>query len=291
MDSLDLSSFSPKLMFVLGFVVISILAFAMFPMIAGAGQGVYLEAKQDGSCELAAGKVRFDRVYLSTSSIDDNADDINWATAVSTVTANSFTAGTSDVSEGTSKGCKVDALASTFTGTQVYALTSTDIKFTFTPAALGGLIPAGTAGWEDPASMFEDNNGLLIVIIGVIALIIGVAPMGVLGYIGYVVLQRFQMGGMSGLTLMIVSTLGAIVIVTLMGTFVDFISISYDAIDPNRFTVFNLGLASLAPTLKQFWGIIFLGSFVGLGAMLFVAVRRAGSSGMSGGESESRILT
>ena len=273
MDSLDLSSFSPKLMFVLGFVVISILAFAMFPMIAGAGQGVYLEAKSDGSCELTAGKVRFDRIHFSTTAITQTADEFDWSSST----------GVADVTEKTGGGCTATGITAAMT----HFLLPNDT--TFTATATADTVPDAT--WEAPASMFEDNNGLLIVIIGVIALIIGVAPMGILGYIGYVTLQRFQSGGMSGLTLMIVSTLGAIVIVTLLGTFVDFISISYDAINPHRFSVFNLGLASLAVTLKEFWGIIFLGSFVGLGAMLFVAVRRAGSDGMARGDSDSRILT
>ena len=86
--------------------------------------------------------------------------------------------------------------------------------------------------------------------------------------------------------------MGAIVCVSMLDIFIDFISISYDAIDPNRFSIFEGGLAGLGFTIKQFWSVIFIVSFFGLAGMAFKGwwggrQQRA----TAGGSGESQLLT
>lgn len=138
--------------------------------------------------------------------------------------------------------------------------------------------------------MFTDNATLVDVVIGALALLIGVSPMSVLGMIGYYILNKFDMEQGTIATIIMV-VLGAVITVSLLSTFIGFISTAYDAIDANRFSVFNTGLANLAVVIKQFWGVVLIVSFFGLGALLFKTWRDQKNGSGSGAMAESRVLS
>ena len=269
----DISQFSPKLIATISFAVVALISFALYPMIAGAGNTMSLNTKE--ACSV--GGVRADKVLKKEATETANsADWSNYATLGSNATGD----------------CTIADTTVARAANEIY----------FTPT--GEEVKVGTAGtlteaavlanseWREIPSFFQDNSGLLNIIIGALALLIGVSPIAVLGGIGYMVLNRFQGEGATGITVAIVAVLGAIVGVTLLEVFVEFISISYDAIDPNRFSVFQGGLANLAVTIKRFWNVIFIASFFGLAGMLFKgwygARKERGGQGMA---RESQLLS
>ena len=271
----DIGQFSPKLVAVITFSVIALISFSLFPMIAGAGNTMSLNMQE--ACSV--GGVRTDRVLKVESGVT-TANQADWSASLELeqVSADGACAIT-DVSEARAAGEKYW----TPTGEKVSVGTAgtTTVK-----AKLKG------SEWKEIPSFFEDNTGLLGIIIGALGLLIAVSPIAVLGGIGYHLLGRFQSGGGSGMTIAIVAVLGAIVGVTMLEVFVEFISISYDAIDPDRFVVFQGGLANLGVTIKRFWNIIFISSFFGLATMLFRSwYQNRRKESTAGGYGESQLLT
>ena len=124
---------------------------------------------------------------------------------------------------------------------------------------------AGGAKHAGPANFLQDNRTIVNVVIGVLVLIIGIGPIAILGGIGKYLLDTFA-GGMSGAMKFLVATLGAVIAVTLLGTFVEFIDLAYDAVDAARYTMYDVSIASLASTIKQYWGLIFIAGWVALGS-------------------------
>ena len=272
----DIGQFSPKLVSVITFSVIALISFSLFPMIAGAGNTMSLNTQE--ACSV--GGVRTDRVLKVESGVT-SANQADWSNFVELeeVSSNSACAIT-DVSVARAAGEKYW----TPTGEKVSIGTA---GTTSDKAVLKG------SEWKETPAFFEDNTGLLNIIIGALGLLIAVSPIAVLGGIGYTLLGKFQGGGGSGMTVAIVAVLGAIVGVTMLEVFVEFISISYDAIDPDRFVIFQGGLANLGVTIKRFWNIIFISSFFGLATMLFRAwyQNRQRSTANAGGYGESQLLT
>ncbi len=257
----DIGSFSPKLIAAIIYTVGALFAFALFPTFNGAAQGWHLEARQEGSCETKEG-TRFDRVVVvatSTSSSGFNGTEgefedpnkYDWNEG-HTVSESSDACATSAVLTGNSAaGAKLMAADGTLVGKSDGSTATTAVW------------DSGTK-WASPASMFNDNRAIVNILIGVTVLLIGVGPIALLGGIGIYLLNTFA-GGMSGASKFLVATLGAIVAVTLLGNFTDFISIAYDTVDSDRFTMYGHSLARLAGTIKQFWGLIFAAGWVGLG--------------------------
>ena len=270
LGSFNLSEFSPRLLAALGYTIVSLFLFALFPLISGAGQGIHLLARGEGACELISGGVRFDRMAPVGTANSPNA--VDWSGSdILTVTQTS--------------GAETCTASTAPTAVPYY--TPTGEKFTPTAAAV---IDAGIAGWQDPASMFQDQPGLVGLVIGAIALIIGIGPLVIVGVLGYKALSYFRGSGAGGIAVGLMAALGAVIVVSLLATFVDFISIAYNAISPDRFSVYDTSLAALAGTIRQFWGVIFVASFLGLGGMFafqgYQRYRQGRSGGMGKGESQ-----
>ena len=291
----DMSSFSPKLIAAIVYTVAALFAFALFPTFNGAAQGWHLEARQDGACETKSG-TRFDRVlplaantaasvFLGKGGEYNDPNKYDWGKGL-TVTQ-----------DGTAGTCHITSAFTAETDGYygVNKLLSADGTVVSGVVAATGAIAANAdltngATWERPASMFNDNRAIINIIIGATVLIIGIGPIMILGGVGLYLLNTFS-GGMTGPTKFLVGTLGAIVAVTLLGSFTDFISISYDAMDPDRFTMYEHSIASLAGTIKQFWGLIFAAGWVGLGGYFgWQAFQNYRGSRSSGGGSDSQVL-
>ena len=283
----DLSMFHIKLTAAIIYTVGSLFAFAMFPMFNGAAQGFHLEARQDGSCETKAG-VRFDRVVVMSGQ--------TFSTASATVTGfgtnptppfNGATGEETDPNQydwskahSVSPQCAIESTGWQINGddgalTYTFKLLAAD-GTELTGQIAGTVATANTAvdatstvaegaKYASPANFLQDNRTITNVVIGVLVLIIGVGPIAILGGIGKYLLDTFA-GNMSGAMKFLVATLGAVIAITLLGIFVDFIDIAYDAVDSNRFTMYDVNIASLAGTLKQYWGLIFIAGWVSLGS-------------------------
>ena len=256
----DLSGFHVKLMAAIVYTVGALFAFAMFPLFNGAAQGFHLEARQEGSCETKAG-VRFDRVIEVATAV--GADNFNGG-AGEYEDANKYDwSNAGDVTRGTTdtKQCIV-----TLTGLAANdkVLTADGTVITW-PVASAAETSGSTVKWATPANFLQDNRTIVNVVIGVLVLIIGIGPIAILGGIGKYLLDTFA-GGMSGAMKFLVATLGAVIAVTLLGTFVEFIDLAYDAVDAARYTMYDVSIASLASTIKQYWGLIFIAGWVALGS-------------------------
>lgn len=256
---IDMSGFSMKVLAAMAYAVGAMFAFALFPTFNGGAQGVHLEARAEGSCVTSSGQ-RFDRIVeLATATTDahfsgkageyTDPNKYDWSKAAS------VTRGTSDTTQ-----CLV-TLTGLAADDKILTADGTEITW---PVASGDETDDTTVGWEASASMFNDNRDITNVVLGAIALVIGVGPIVVLGSIGMALLNTFG-GSMGGAMKFLIATLGAVIAITLMGTIVDFISIAYDTVDRNRYSMYGSSVASLAGTIRQFWGLIFLASWVGLG--------------------------
>ena len=256
----DLSSFHIKLMAAILYTVGALFAFAMFPLFNGAAQGFHLEARQEGSCETKSG-ARFDRVIKVVDAVGDTgyngaAGEYEDANKYDWSKAGSVTRDTTNTNQ-----CIV-----TLTGLVANEKVITaDGQVITWPVASGAPTTGTTVKWSSPANFLQDNRTIVNVVIGVLVLIIGVGPIAILGGIGKYLLDTFA-GGMSGAMKFLVATLGAVIAITLMGTFVDFIDIAYDAVDSERFSMYDASIASLASTIKQYWGLIFVAGWVALGS-------------------------
>ena len=289
----DLSSFHIKLMAAILYTVGALFAFAMFPLFNGAAQGFHLEARQEGSCETKSG-ARFDRVvYMSGLTVGTAANTIKSGTNVN-LQGGAFIGASGEESDSNkydwskaytvaanSSKCSIigglttaDFFGATTGNTGVTARFLTadgaEVSITFdedgtTNDDLGSADVGNSAVWSSPANFLQDNRTIVNVVIGVLVLIIGVGPIAILGGIGKYLLDTFA-GGMSGAMKFLVATLGAVIAITLMGTFVDFIDIAYDAVDSERFSMYDASIASLAATIKQYWGLIFVAGWVALGS-------------------------
>ena len=292
MDKMSMGDFSPKVMAAILYAILTLLAFSVYPMLLGAGNTIHLNT--ENACMY--NNVRFDRVLavLGTDN-ETTADKGEWGNSLA-------------VTGALNGKCKIEVGAAAgnekiSSGTGLAA--STAYRFILpTGESFGVSTPATWAAqldvpdintdnkslWTAPAGMFTDNATLVDVVIGALALLIGVSPMSVLGMIGYYILNKFDMEQGTIATIIMV-VLGAVICVSLLSTFISFISTAYDAIDAQRFTVFNSGLANLAVVIKQFWGVVLIVSFFGLGALLFKTWRDQRNGGGSGAMAESRVLS
>ena len=256
----DLSGFHVKLMAAIVYTVGALFAFAMFPLFNGAAQGFHLEARQEGSCETKAG-VRFDRVIevataVGAANFNGGAGEYEDANKYDWSNAGDVTRGTTDT-----KQCIV-TLTDLAANDKVLTADGTVITW---PVASAAETSGTVVKWATPANFLQDNRTIVNVVIGVLVLIIGIGPIAILGGIGKYLLDTFA-GGMSGAMKFLVATLGAVIAVTLLGTFVEFIDLAYDAVDAARYTMYDVSIASLASTIKQYWGLIFIAGWVALGS-------------------------
>jgi len=266
---IDMSGFSYKVLSAMAYAVGAMFAFALFPTFNGGAQGVHLEARAEGSCETSAGQ-RFDRIvpmadlgattpygsgwFVGKSGEETDPNKYDWSKGLNVI----------QTSGGTT--CSLNGGESAYSNATKKALTAdgTEVTASAALASGAGSLTIASSKWSKSASMFNDNRDITNVVLGAIALVIGVGPIVVLGSIGMALLNTFG-GSMGGAMKFLIATLGAVIAITLMGTIVDFISIAYDTVDRNRYSMYGSSVASLAGTIRQFWGLIFLASWVGLG--------------------------
>ena len=246
----DLSGFHIKLMAAIIYTVGALFAFAMFPLFNGAAQGFHLEARQEGSCETKAG-VRFDRVVQiakvtgapnfngGTGEFED-PNKYDWSEAGITIERD----GTTDVCHTASTAA---APGDNFEDKKLLTADGTVVNLAATATAASNLDLASGNKWASPANFLQDNRTIVNVVIGVLVLIIGIGPIAILGSIGKYLLDTFA-GGMGGAMKFLVATLGAVIAVTLLGTFVDFIDLAYDAVSSDRYTMYDVSIACLLYT-------------------------------------------
>ena len=268
--SFNLSAFSPRLMMALGYTIAALFLFAVFPLISGAGNTVFLEARSGGSCELVNGGTRFDKLALQKTVNNRvvSVDHTNWGSTTNSATAQDVLEITQTSGASTCQARVLESATADLNSATYYLPSGETVTIDLPEAAANvAVVPSTVATWVGPASMFQDQAGLVALVVGAIALIIGIGPLVVIGALGYTVLNIFRSNG-GGMAMMLMAALGAVIVVSLLGTYVDFISITYDAIDADRFTVYTQNLASLAGTIRQFWGVIFVASFLGLGGLV-----------------------
>ena len=285
----NIAGFSPRLLGTIVFAVGLLFAYALFPMFSGAAQGFFLSARDDGSC-IANGN-RFDRITPVDSENDLDPNNYDWSlgpNSTAALTAAGVGSGVYTVIQlsgsGNEKKCALE-ISSTPTpvagNDKVLTATGQELSISWSTTAE---ITGSSIEWKKPAAMFNDNRTLVNIIIGATILIIGIGPIVVLGSIGEQMLSRFA-GGMSGPARYLLATLGASIIFVLMGSFTDFISIAYEAVSVDRYTMYSTTLAGLAITVKQWWGVIFAAGFVGVGGYFAwggVQKMRSGSRGGRG---------
>ena len=184
-----MGDFSPKVMAAIMYAILTLLAFSVYPMLVGAGNTIHLNT--ENACVWNG--IRFDRVLaVPNTDTSTDADDGDWSNSLSlTKDGTGCTIGVGTAAAPNDDQAGNDIAKST--AYRFYVPTG-EYQLITTPDPLAVDTTDWTSGeWKAPEGMFTDNATLVDVVIGALALLIGVSPMSVLGMIGYYILNKFDM--------------------------------------------------------------------------------------------------
>ena len=246
----------------------------VFPLLLGSINGWYLQAKSAG---VVSGE-RFDRVVLvgSNTSPEDawqgvtslsspfaHANDTNKFTP-SANTAYSVTRsgtgcqiGTVALESGTSAAQLIDAAT-------WYTPLGSKVTTANTVAASPTAVPVAVAGCEyhDGGSIF--GSGGLSPLIEIILQAAGLAPpialLFALGTFG----SSFMRNNMGQHPIMaaVMTAISFLLLATLLNTFIPFVSDAFEAIDANRFLMYDEGLGAVSSVIGNFFGVVIVASIM-----------------------------
>ena len=197
---------------------------------------------------------RFDRIVVKGSNTAEEA----WG-AVTAVVPHSASAAakvnTSAYEVGNaSGGCEVK-LSGAAAGDEYYTPSGTTVKLS---SATGGI--AG-CDWEPKSGIFDAAGlgGLIRIILQAAGLAPPVAILAVLGAFGASFIRN--MGGHPILAA-IVTVVAFLMVSTILNSLVPFLTDAFEAIDANRFVMYDSGLGNVSVIIKRFYGVVLVAGLI-----------------------------
>ena len=223
----------------------------VFPLLIGAINGWYTQS-------VAAGVVsgeRFDRVIQQGS--HKNAEEA-WrsvtgvvdfgGTAVAAVVTSAYKLGDS------SGACSITVTAPT-DATVWYTPMGSEVKTAATSASISG------CKFVEAGSVFNAGGlgGLVEIILQAAALAPPLALLFALGSFGQSFLKNM---GSHPILAAVMTVIMMLLVATLLNTFVPFLTAAFEAIDKQRFVVFDEGLGNVSTVVGNFYGVVLVASMM-----------------------------
>ena len=253
----------------------------VFPLLLGAINGWYLQAEDAG---VRSGE-RFDRVVVAGDNNAEQAwkavtsvsENIGVATPALSPTASYLVSATSDGKctlnpTGTTRTAVFDiAKAYTPLGSKV------DIP---TTAADGDVLIEGCK-WGVAGEIFGAGglSGLIQIILQAAGLAPPIAVLFALGTFGSSFLKNM---GSHPILAAVVTVIGFLLLATLLNVFIPFVSGAFEAIDSNRFKMYQEGLGNVSTVVGSFYGVVIVASIMTVAWQVLQALK--GRNALSGGQ-------
>ena len=234
----------------------------VFPLLLGSINGWYLQAKSAG---VVSGE-RFDRVVvLGTNTSPEDAWQAVTAVEDSGTTGTVVNDGTNDASASSAyslyKPSSGDACP-----VSDHADTGVTAKDYYTP--LGSKVRVNPAGeiagceYHEGGSIF--GSGGLSPLIEIILQAAGLAPpialLFALGTFGSSFMRNNM--GQHAIMAAVMTAISFLLLATLLNTFIPFVSDAFEAIDANRFLMYDEGLGAVSSVIGNFFGVVIVASIM-----------------------------
>ena len=243
-----------------------------FALMLGAVNGWYLQSVDAGIVD----SERFDRVVIAGT--NDSADAWEAVTAVEETgvvgTATALDAATAYTLYDSSGACSISGVAATgVTAAKVYTPLGTKVS-----ATAAGKISG--CNYESGTTVFNAGGlgGLASLILQACGLAAPIVLMFELGKLGQNFVSNFSENAILSAVLTVVVFL---MVATLLNTFVPFLTQAFTAVDGNRFVMFDEGLGTIAIVIRNFWGIVLIGSLLGVAWSALGSMRGRGPNQLS----------
>ena len=231
----------------------------IFALMLGAINGWYLNSVDAGVVD----GERVDRVILKDAG-DANAGE-RWGkiTAFSKTAAPTTTTASAIVADGT--GCKTVAAA---TGSA------------YTP--LGTELTLGSDGtisgceWSEGSAVFDAGGlgGLIEIMFQAAGLAPPIALMFELGSFGTSFMTNI---GGHPILAAVITGIVLLMVATLLNTFIPFLLIAFNSVDGRRFVMYDEGLGNIAVVVRNFWGVVLIGSMLTIAWQVIKSMRGGGN--------------
>ena len=276
-----------------------------FTLILGAVNGWYLQSVDAG----VVGAERFDRIVVAGSNTTEDAwaavtakkepGPVKVADSGSQATDYNLSATvTHIIEEGSAAGtCRIGRIKGGATSARDIKVDET--KY-YTPLGTVGTIPfVESEGHATPSNIVTKDirisgceyssgtsvfnagglGGLAALILQACGLAAPVALMFELGKLGH----SFTSGMTDNAILAaVITVIMFLIVATLLNTFVPFLTGAFTAVDSNRFVMFDSGLGKIAVVIRNFWGIVLIGSLLGVAWSAVGSIRSGGRNQLSG---------
>ena len=254
----------------------------IFALLLGSINGWYLQSVDAGVVD----GERFDRVILKGAT-DKGAGDA-WGRATGT---SSDLGATGDLDGATAyilsetttgNGCKLnttDRTAATTAAVEAFTPLGSKVKIPV-PAETGDVVVSGCK-FSEGSEVFNAGGlgGLIEIILQAAGLAPPIALMFELGSFGSSFLNSA-----TGNPIMaaVMTAIVLLMVATLLNTFTPFLLIAFKAVDSTRFVMFSEGLGTISVVVRQFWGVVLVGSMLGIAWQVIRAMRSGGNNALSG---------
>ena len=226
-----------------------------FALILGAVNGWYMQAVDAG----VVGAERFDRVVAAGSNNSEDA----WKGVTAVVehggTAAAAVASSAYKLGGVSGACTITAIVTTAEAGKYYTPAGSSV----TVGVHATAAPISGCKYASGTSIFNTGGlgGLASLILQACGLAAPVVLMFELGKLGQNFATNFTDNAILGAVITVIMFL---VVATLLNVFVPFLTGAFSAVDSNRFAMFDSGLGTIAVVIRNFWGIVLIGSLLGV---------------------------
>ena len=257
----------------------------VFPLLLGAINGWYLQAEDAG---VRSGE-RFDRVVVQTG--DDTAEEA-WGrvASVSDGLVAADTALSETVSYLVTKNevpsgddtCKISAAPLTAAlAAKATAYTPLGSKVQIPTNAAGAEVLIEGCKWGIAGEIFGAGglSGLIQIILQAAGLAPPIAVLFALGTFGSSFLKNM---GSHPILAAVVTVIGFLLLATLLNVFIPFVSGAFEAIDSNRFKMYQEGLGNVSTVVGSFYGVVIVSSIMTVAWQVLQALK--GRNALSGGQ-------
>ena len=255
----------------------------IFALLLGSINGWYLQSVDAGVVD----GERFDRVIVKGTS-DTGAGDA-WGRATGT---SSDLGATGDMDGGTAyilsetatgNGCRLNTTtrtAATSADVEAYTPLGSKVKIPEPATATDDVVVSGCK-FSEGSEVFNAGGlgGLIEIILQAAGLAPPIALMFELGSFGSSFLNSA-----TGNPIMaaVMTAIVLLMVATLLNTFTPFLLIAFKAVDSTRFVMFAEGLGTISVVVRQFWGVVLVGSMLGIAWQVIKAMRGGGNNALAG---------
>ena len=257
----------------------------VFPLLLGAINGWYLQAEDAG---VRSGE-RFDRVVVQTG--DDTAeeawgrvaavsDDLG-ATADELSETVAYVVSKNEITNGDDT-CKINTTTRTAAfDTKVTAYTPLGSKVQIPVSATTSNVVIEGCKWGVAGEIFGAGglSGLIQIILQAAGLAPPIAVLFALGTFGSSFLKNM---GSHPILAAVVTVIGFLLLATLLNVFIPFVSGAFEAIDSNRFKMYQEGLGNVSTVVGSFYGVVIVASIMTVAWQVLQSLK--GRNALSGGQ-------